>query len=362
MIPVYEPLLGAEERKNLLEAFDSGWTSSKGAFIGEFEESFAKYVGVKHAVATSNGTTALHLALEALGVGAGDEVIVPTLTFVSTANAVAYTGAKPVFVDSQPDYWCIDPDKIREKITEKTKAIIPVHLYGHPCDMDPILEIAEEHNLFVIEDAAEAHGAEYKGRKVGCFGDVNCFSFFGNKIITTGEGGMCVTNDEKICDKMQILRDHGTNPNKHYWCDVRGFNYRMTNLQAALGCAQVDRIDDLIEKKRSIALEYNKRLGDVAGVSLPPEESWARNVYWMYSVLIADDIGLSRDDVMKKLSGNGVESRPFFPPIHKFPMYDKKESFPVAEELSKKGINLPSSPKLTKEDVKRVAEAVFSLA
>ena len=362
MIPVYEPSLGAEERQNLLKAFDSGWISSKGEFIGEFEESFARYIGARHAVATSNGTTALHLALEALGVGAGDEVLVPTLTFVSTANAVSYTGAKPVFLEAHPDYWCIDPNKIKDKITKKTKAIIPVHLYGHPCDMDPILEIAEEHNLSMIEDAAEAHGAEYNGKKVGGFGDVNCFSFFGNKIITTGEGGMCLTDSEKIYKKMRILRDHGTNPGKHYWCDVRGFNYRMTNLQAAVGCAQVARIDELIKKKRGIAWEYNKILSGLAGITIPPEESWAKNVYWLYSVLIEDGFGLSRDDVMKKLSRNGIESRPFFPPIHNFPMYNKKESFPLAEELSKKGINLPSSPKLTKEDVKRVAEAVFSLA
>ena len=361
MIPVYEPSLGGEERQNLLKAFDSGWISSKGEFIGEFEESFARYIGARHAVATCNGTTALHLALEALGVGAGDEVLVPTLTFVSTANAVAYTGAKPVFLEAHPDYWCIDPNKIKDKITKKTKAIIPVHLYGHPCDMDPILEIAEEHNLSVIEDAAEAHGAEYYGKKVGIFGDVNCFSFFGNKIITTGEGGMCLTNHKKLSDKMKILRDHGTTPGKHYWCDVRGFNYRMTNLQAAIGCAQVKKIDEIIEKKRSIALEYNKRLGDVAGITLPTEESWAKNVYWMYSVLIEDDFGLSRDEVIKKLAENGVESRPFFPPIHRFPMYDQKEKLSVSEELSRKGINLPSSPKLTVEDVNRVVESVSSL-
>lgn len=362
MIPVAEPFIGIEEKENILKAFESGWISSKGDFIQEFEESFSDYAGVEYGVATSNGTSALHLALAALGVGKGDEVITPTLTFVSTANAVAYTGAKPVFCDAHPDYWCINPELIEEKVTEKTKAIIPVHLYGHPCDMDPILEIAEDHDLFVVEDCAEAHGAEYKGKKVGGFGDISCFSFYGNKVITTGEGGMCLTGDENLRDKMRILRDHGTTPGKHYWCDVIGFNYRMTNLQAAIGCAQVEKIDEIIERKRKLASRYSKLLADVKGVTLPPQEHWAKNVYWMYSILIEGDFGISRDEVIKKLAEKEIESRPFFPPIHKFKMYGTGEIHPVAEEFSEKGVNLPSSVNLSTKDLDYVVEKISSLA
>ena len=246
MIPIAEPLLEEEELNNVMEAVKSGWISSKGKFIPEFEENFARYCGVKHSVATSNGTVALHLALATLGIKEGDEVIVPTLTFIATANAVRYTGAKPVFVDSNPDYWCIDPEKIEGAITPKTRAIIPVHLYGHPCDMEAIMAVAKKHDLYVIEDAAEAHGAEHKGRKVGSFGDIACFSFYGNKIITTGEGGMCLTDDEILAERMRILRDHGMNPGKRYWHDIVGFNYRMTNMQAAIGVAQLEKIDRVI--------------------------------------------------------------------------------------------------------------------
>jgi len=358
MIPVAEPSLGKEERLNLLKAFDSGWISSKGSFLGEFEKSFSGYMGVDFGVATVNGTSALHLALTALGVGKGDEVLVPSLTFVSTANVVAYTGAKPVFVDSHPGYWCIDPEKIEGKITENTKAIIPVHLYGHPCDMDAINDIAHDHNLYVIEDAAEAHGAEYKNRKLGSFGDVSCFSFYGNKIITTGEGGMCLTNNEELDERMRILRDHGTNPSKHYWCDVTGFNYRMTNLQAAIGCAQIEKLDEFIEKKRENTALYNKLLEDAQGITPPPEEKWAKNVYWMYSILIEKEYGKTRDQLINHLKENGIESRPFFPPTHKLPMYDKGETIKIAEELSKKGINLPSSVNLTSKEIKYVAETI----
>ncbi len=358
MIPIAEPSLGKEERENLLKAFDSGWISSKGEFIEEFERSFSEYVGVKYGVATSNGTTALHLALAALGIGKGDEVIVPTLTFVATANAVTYTGAKPVFVDAHPSYWCIDPEKIEEKITKKTKAIIPVHLYGHPCDMDTIRDIAQDCNLHIVEDAAEAHGAEYKEKKVGGFSTVSCFSFFGNKIITTGEGGMCLTDNKKLYEKMKILRDHGMNPNKKYWYDVVGFNFRMTNLQAAVGVAQVKKLGEFIIKKRKLAQEYNKKLRKVPGITTPPEEHWAKNVYWMYSILIEKQFRLSRDDVMKLLTSKGVDSRPFFYPIHTLPMYHTRGKLPIAEGLSKKGMNLPSSINLRAEDIPKIVDVL----
>lgn len=361
MIPVAEPCLGEEELENVVEAVKSGWISSKGRFIEEFEKRFARYCGVKYGIATANGTVALHLALKALGINRGDEVIVPSLTFVAVANAVMYCNAKPVFVDSHPEYWGINPEKIKKKITAKTKAIITVHLYGHPCDMDPIIEIAERYGLYVIEDAAEAHGAEYKGKKVGSFGDIACFSFYGNKIITTGEGGMCLTNDERLAEKMRILRDHGMKPNKRYWHDLIGFNYRMTNLQAAVGVAQLRKLDEFIKKKRKIAKWYAeelKVLEERGLIKLHPEMPWAKCVYWMYSILIRDQANISRDDLMKKLEEKGIETRPFFIPMHLLPIHKRGERFPVAEKLAREGINLPSSVRLNREDIGSIADCL----
>ena len=361
MIPIAEPSLGEEELKNVIEAVKSGWISSKGPFIEEFEQNFSNYCGRKYGVATSNGTVALHLALKALGIAKGDKVIVPDLTFVAVANTVTYCNAKPVFVDSHPDYWCIAPDKIEEKITPKTKAIIPVHLYGHPCDMDAIQGIAEAHNLYVIEDAAEAHGAEYKGKKVGSFGDISCFSFYGNKTMTTGEGGMCLTNNEDLAENMRILRDHGMNSNKRYWYDIIGFNYRMTNLQAAIGVAQLKKLDRFVEKKREIARYYSEELKDLKGkelVTLHPEMPWAKCVYWMYCILVEDKIGMSRDNLMKKLEQKGFDTRPFFYPMHVMPPYKNNEEFTVAEGISRKGINLPSGVNLMKENIEEVVSTI----
>ena len=350
MIPIAEPVLGEEELSNVIKAVKSGWVSSKGEFVTEFETKFAEYCGVKYGTAVTSGTTALHLSLKALGVNKGDEVIIPTLTFIATANAVTYCNAKPVFVDSHPDYWCINPEKIEEKITKKTKAIIPVHLYGHPCDMDAIADIAEDNGLSIVEDAAEAHGAEYKGRKTGSLGDVSCFSFYGNKIITTGEGGMCTTNDEELAEKMKLLRDHAMSEEKTYWHEMVGFNYRMTNLQAAIGVAQLKKLDSFIKKKRKIAEWYNKYLQNSIK---HPEMPWAKCVYWMYSILIEN-----RDRVIHRLEKSGIESRPFFYPMHVLPPYRNNERYPVAEELSKRGINLPSSPNLRMGDIKKIAEVI----
>jgi perosamine synthetase len=364
-IPVAEPDIGENELQKVIEAIKSGWVSSKGPFIEEFEEKFAKYIGLKHGAATSNGTAALHLALAALNIKRGNEVIIPTLTFASVANAVIYTGAKPVFVDSHPDYWCINPDELEEKITENTKAIIPVHLYGHPCDMDPIMKVAKKHDLYVIEDCAEAHGAEYKGRRVGTFGDVACFSFYGNKIITTGEGGMCLTNNDELAQKIRMLRDHGMNLEKRYWHEVVGFNYRMTNLQAALGVAQLEKISKFIKRKREIAKLYNSFLSGIEGLVLHPEMSWAKNVYWLYSILINEkEFGANRDHLMVKMAENGVETRRFFYPIHLMPPYKKYVSrydFNIADELSARGINLPSSIKLTEENIKEIAQIIMGI-
>ncbi len=362
-IPVAEPDIGENELKNVIDAVKSGWVSSKGPFIEEFEKKFSSYIGVKYGIATSNGTVALHLALTALEMGPKDEVIVPALTFASVANAVLYTGAKPVFVDSHPNHWCIDQSKLEEKITEKTKAIIPVHLYGNPCDMDAIMKIAKDYNLFVIEDCAEAHGAEYKDRKVGTFGNIACFSFYGNKIITTGEGGMCLTNDEDFVQKMRVLRDHGMDIKRRYWHEVVGFNYRMTNLQAALGVAQLEKIDKFIGKKRKIAKLYNSFLKNVQGVVSHPEMPQAKNVYWLYSILINKEAyGISRDEVMNKLAENSVETRRFFYPLHHMPPYKRYSPnchFPITEKLSSTGINLPSSVKLTEKKIYEIAQLII---
>lgn len=360
-IPIAEPKLGKKELEYVTNCIKTNWISSQGKYVREFEERFSRYCGVRHGVAVSNGTAALHLALAALGIKKGDEVIVPDLTFIAPANAVTYTGAKPVFADSEKKTWNINPNKIEEKITKKTKAIIPVHLYGHPCDMDPIMKIAKTHNLFVIEDCAEAHGAEYKGKRVGSFGDIACFSFFGNKIITTGEGGMCITNDKKLANKMDMLRDHGMNKKKAYWHPIIGFNYRMTNLQAAIGVAQLEKINDLIKIKRKNAQLYNSLLKDVRGITLPPEEKYAKNVYWMYSVLIQESFPVNRDKLITKLKEEKIDSRPFFNPINSMPPYKSNEKFPVAEELSRKGINLPSSVNLTKGDIERIVAVLSSV-
>lgn len=365
MIPVSEPCLGEDELNNVIEAVKSGWISSKGRFIPKFEREFSKYCGVNYGVATSNGTVALHLSLEAWGIGNNDEVIVPDFAFIAVANSVIYTGAKPVLVDSHPKYWCIDPEKIEEKITPKTKAILPVHLYGHPCDMGAIKDIASNHNLFVVEDAAEAHGAEYRGKKVGTFGDVSCFSFYGNKIITTGEGGMCLTNNEELAERMRILRDHGMNPKKRYWHDVVGFNYRMTNLQAAIGVAQLKKIEEFVEKKRKIAEWYTKELKDLKEkelIELHPEMPWAKCVYWMYSILLKNKGKIGRGELMRRLEEEGIETRPFFFPIHEMPPYKtEREKFPVSVDLSRRGINMPSGVKLRKENISEVVGTIDSL-
>lgn len=352
-IPLTEPEIGEEELQNVTEAIKSGWVSSKGPFIEEFEKRFSNYIGVKNGVATSSGTTALHLAITALGIRRGDRVLVPALTFIAAANSVMYAGAEPIFIDSHPQYWCLDPLNIEEKIDNKTRAIIAVHLYGHPCDMDQIMRIAEDRNLYVIEDCAEAHGAQYKGKKVGSFGIINCFSFYGNKIITTGEGGMCVTQNDELAEKMRILRDHGMNPQKKYWHDVIGFNYRMTNLQAALGVAQIKKIDLLVDKKRRNAAAYDKLLEDLLPIVRAPEMPWAKSVFWLYSVLIKNGL---RDKVIKHFERQNIETRPFFYPIHFLPPYINKLRLPVAEEISATGLNIPSGPNLSRYQIEKVAQ------
>jgi len=360
-IPVAEPLLDGNELEYVTDCIKTGWVSSKGKYVSLFENAFAKYCGCQHGVATFNGTIALHLLLAALNIGPGDEVIVPTLTFVSTANAVAYTGATPIFVDSEPETWCIDPAAIAQAITPRTKAIIPVHLYGHPANMDPILELAQTHDLIVIEDAAEAHGATYKDKPVGSWGHAAMFSFMGNKIITTGEGGIVVTNDQALAERCFFLENHARQPENPYWHLEVGFNYRMTNLQAALGLAQLEQIEEFVASRRRAARHYIARLNNISGLTMPPEADWAKNVYWMFAPLIGPEFGSNRDEVMIRLRENDIETRPFFSPAHTMPMYNTGQNLPVAQRLSQQGINLPSSAKLTEEQIDYICDTLINL-
>jgi len=362
MIPVAEPDLSGNELKYVTECVVTEWVSSLGKYVRMFEEQMAASCRRKYAVSTSNGTTALHLALVVLGIGPGDEVIVPTLTFVATANAVSYTGATPVFVDSEPDYWQMDPTKLEALITPRTKAIIPVDLYGHPVDMDAILAVARRHGLYVIEDTAEAHGALYKGHPCGSLGDISCFSFYGNKVITTGEGGMLLTDNEAWCERARFLRDHAMSKTERYFHPEIGYNYRLTNIQAALGVAQLERIETFVAIKRRNGEHYTQGLAGIPGIVPAPEAPWAHNVYWMYSILVEQDYALSRDKLMAALKERGVDSRPFFRAIHTMPCHPRDLHLPVAEHLSATGINLPSSVKLTEEQIDYICRQIRELA
>lgn len=362
--PVAQPVFEGNELRYVTDAVLSGWVSSAGSYITRFENEFAKFCKTKYAVACSNGTTALHLALLALGIGPGDEVIVPSLTFIATANAVRYVGATPVLVDVEPEYWQIDPASIEAAITKKTKAIIPVHLYGHPAKMDVIKKIAKKHKIFIIEDAAEAIGAEVYKQKVGSWGDLGIFSFYGNKIITTGEGGMVTTNNKKLAESLRVLRDHGMAKNRRYYHEVLGYNYRMTNIQAALGLAQLERIEQILKKKIKIADWYNQNLQNIPALSLQKEASWAKNVYWMFCILVDEKkLGFSRDTLIAKLKEVGVDTRPFFIPIHSQPIYGEHRALPLphSHHLGKIGINLPSSVSLTQNDIAVIAKKIKQL-
>jgi perosamine synthetase len=361
-IPVAKPLFDDEEIELVNECMVTGWVSSSGKFVTEFEEMVAKHTGVKYAISCSSGTSALHLILMAYGIGKGDEVIVPSMSFIATANAVSYTGAKPVFADSDIESWNIDPTKIVNLITENTKAIIPVHLYGHPANMDPIKDIASKYNLKVIEDAAEAQGAHYKGQMTGSLADAAMFSFFGNKIITTGEGGMVVTNDAVIADKCRLLRDHGMTPKKRYWHEIIGYNYRMTNIQAAIGVAQMRKIDSIVTKKKQIATDYVEQLKNIPGIILPPNLEWADNIFWLYTILIDKAItGFSASTLILNLKNNNIDSRIVFYPMHTQPIYLTDIKLPVSEKIHKMGVSLPSSPDMNKNEVNKICQVITSL-
>lgn len=361
-IPVAQPKMIGNEVMYVEDCLATNWISSKGKYLDLFEKKFAQYINVEHALSTNNGTTALHLSLLAFGVDSGDEIIVPALTFVATANVVRYCGAKPVFVDVERDTWNIDPEDIQAKITPRTKGIIAVHLYGHPADMDPIMEIARCHGLFVIEDAAEAHGAEYKGRKVGSIGDIGVFSLYGNKIITTGEGGMITTNNKEIAAQIMLLKSQGMDPDRRYWHTVVGYNYRMTNVQAAIGLGQLENIDWHIENRLRVAKLYREHLSSVEALTLPVEKTWAKNVYWLFTVLLKN-APISRNEVMARLEAGGIETRPVFYPVHLLPPYadsDCPSSFPVTEQISRSGFNLPTHADLTAEDVAYICEQLVN--
>lgn len=355
--PVYQPSLKGNEKNYVDDCLDSTWISSKGKYVNLFEESFSKFTSIKHSAVVSNGTVALHLALLALGIGEGDEVIVPTFTYIASVNAITYANAKPVFVDSDPDTWQIDPSKIREKISKKTKAIMAVHIYGHPCEMNEINKIAKEKNLLVVEDCAEAIGTYYSKKHAGNFGDIATFSFFGNKTITTGEGGMVCTNNQKLHDLVVRLKGQGLAKGKEYFHDIIGYNYRMTNVCAALGLAQLERINEILKEKDRIISEYIKNLKGIP-VSYHQEVGNVKNSYWMFTILASSEN--ERDKLRQYLSENGIETRPTFHPVHTMPMYLEKTKYPVAEDLGKRGINLPSYPDLTNEDIKFITSKISS--
>jgi perosamine synthetase len=358
-IPISNPALVGNELKYVTDCVQTSWVSSLGKYVNGFEEAFARFCGTPHAAACSNGTTALHLALLALGVKPGDEVIVPTLTYVATANAVMYCGATPVFVDSEPVTWNMDPTRVEALIGPRTKGIIVVHLFGHPVDMDPIMEIAERRGLFVLEDAAESPGAEYKGRRVGSIGHAATFSFFGNKIITTGEGGMVTTNDRAIDAEVRRLKNHGMDPQRKYWFETVGFNYRLTNVAAAIGLAQMEKIDWHLEQRRQIASWYQESLSGIPGVSWQPELPWARHVWWLFTIQLDERIRLGRFDVMAAMKERGVEVRQIVYPNHVLPPYlGAGATCPVAEHVVERGLHLPTWAGLTREDVSHVCESL----
>lgn len=355
-IPVYQPSLKGNERKYLNDCIDSNWLTWQGKYVRAFEKAFSKYIHVDYASSTSNGTVALHLALLALRVGKDDEVIVPTLTYVASVNAITYTGAKPVFVDSDPVTWQMDPKEIQKKITSRTKAIIVVHIYGHPCEMDEIMIMARYYNIPVIEDAAESFGSQYKGSYTGSIGDIGVFSFFGNKTITTGEGGMVVSNNRSIINRVNLLKGQGLAHNKEYWHEVIGFNYRMSNTAAAIGLAQLERADEIIEKKIQIAhwyfinlmglpLTFHHPVGDV------------KHTFWMFTILTHDEP--TRQLLRDYLCDQGIETRPLFHPVHSMPMYyHHSQVFKIADDISRRGINLPSFPDLTLNQVNEITSLI----
>ncbi|MCL1801322.1 MAG: DegT/DnrJ/EryC1/StrS family aminotransferase [Promicromonosporaceae bacterium] len=359
MIQLANPTLDGNEKRYVNETLDSTWISSAGEFLPRFEAAVAEMAGTEFAIATNNGTTALHLALAALGIGPGDEVIVPTLTYIASANSAKYVGATPVLADSEPDTFNLDPADVERRITARTRAIMPVHLYGRPAQMDAIMELARKHNLLVVEDAAEAHGAEYHGKRVGSFGNAGVFSFFGNKIITTGEGGAVTTNDAALAERLRILRGQGMDPARRYWFPVVGFNFRMTNVAAAIGTAQYEQFDDFLARRDVLAAKYDALLGGTPGIVVPKEKPGTRAVNWCYTVLVDGFSMRQRDELIERMRHDGVDTRPVFIPLHQMPPYEQASTFPVADRLGAEGISLPTHLRLTDDDVATVADVLL---
>ena len=364
-IPIVEPVLEGKELEYVMDCVSTGWISSQGKYVKRFEQEFANYTGADFALSVSNGTVALHLALVALGIGFEDEVIVPDLTFASPLNAVLYVGAKPVILDINPNTACLNVELIEGAITEKTKAIIPVHLYGHPTDMNPLMEIAKKYNLKVIEDCAEAVGSYYHGQHVGCFGDAATFSFFGNKTITTGEGGMVMFKEKTVFEKAQLLRDHGMSKEKRYWHEEVGFNYRLTNLQAAVGVAQLERADHFVSQKRWMAKIYTEGLRNSQLFLLPGEYGDVVNSYWLYTIYLRNPSEETRDSILDQLKNFGIQARPVFYSMHRMPPYQKyalcSSQYNHSLSLSKGGISLPSSASVTLDEINRVCDALYEI-
>lgn len=362
---ISNPVFNGNEKEYLMECIDTGWVSANGRFVTEFQKKFAEFCGTKYALACCNGTVTLHLALLALGIKPGDEVIMPTLTYIATANAVRMCGAKPVFVDSDPETWNVDPGAIEAAITPNTKAIIPVHLYGLSCDMTAIMDIADRHHIPVVEDAAEAHGAKWNGQTVGSIGAIGSFSFFGNKIITCGEGGMLTTNDEELFKTMLMYRSQGTVPGgKRYWHVVSGYNYRMTNMQAAVGLGQLENVDWHLAQRRRVAAKYTELLQDKLDgyVTIQKVDDPENHVYWMNSVVLTDRVKKDRDQVMAEMEACGIEMRPLFYPMHVMPPFEDKSLYlPVAEKLSSRGINLASHAGMDDEKITYVVDCLQNL-
>ncbi len=366
-IPVNEPLLDGNERKYLIQCIETGWISSEGPFIKNFEESFSKIAGRKYGIAVCNGTAALEAALIAIGIGVGDEVIMPSFTIISCALAIIRAGATPVLVDSEFDTWNMNVSLLRKKITNRTKAIMIVHIYGLPVDMDPVMELAREFKIKIIEDAAELIGQTYKGKPCGSFGDISTFSFYPNKHVTCGEGGMIVTDSKKIAERCRSLRNLCFKKNKRFVHDELGFNFRMTNLQAALGVAQIERLEMFIKKKRKIGELYTKLLKEISHIILPLEKTgYAYNIYWVYGIILGKKIKFSSEIAMKKLAKKNIGTRPFFFPMHLQPVFKKmglfkNETYPIAENLSARGFYIPSGLALTDEQIHRTVDGIKSL-
>lgn len=362
--PVAIPDLSGNEERYVIEAIRSTWISSTGPFVHRFEQEFSKLCGTRAAIGVCNGTVALHLAMLGLDVGPGDEVLIPSLTYIATANAVRYVGAEPVFVDVDPDTWCIDPKRIEDRITRRTKGIIAVHLYGHPADMDAINALAAVHGLWVVEDAAEAHLATYKDKPVGSLGKIATFSFYGNKILTSGEGGAITLNDSQLEVRLRTLRGQGMDPHRRYYFPVTGYNFRLTNVACAILCAQMERRHEMQCKRKSIFQAYQTRLNGIAGIGLQPIAQWAVPAHWLYCITVDEQAyGHSRNDLMQTLAENGIETRPFFLPLHRLPPFREEsqrrnEHLPVTDNLAAGGINLPLYTGLTESDIDFICSVI----